>query len=100
MIERVGVHRFHDGDVVDDFGQVRQQLGKLRAALAVLGELEFRAEQRRVRIDERGAIAFQQLRRRQRAVELRQLRLVVEQLQMAGRAGHEQKDDALGLGRE
>ena len=95
VVERVGDHRLDDGDVVDDVRQVRQQLGELGAALAVPGELELRAQQLRVRIDERGAVALEQLRRRQRAVELGELRLVVEQLQVAGRAGHEQEDDVL-----
>ena len=95
VVEGVGRHRLDDGDVVDDLGQVRQQLRKLGAALAVLGELELRAEQLRVRIDERGPVALEQLGRRQRAVELGELRLVVEQLQVAGRAGHEQEDDVL-----
>ena len=54
-------------------GQVRQQLRQLGPALAVPGELELRAEQLRVRVDERGAVALEQLGRRQRAVELRQL---------------------------
>ena len=43
VIEGVGDHRFDDGDVVDDCRQVRQQLRELRAALAMLGELELRA---------------------------------------------------------
>ena len=33
-------------------------------------------------------------------VELLQLGLVVEQFELAGSAGHEQKDHALGLGRK
>ena len=70
VVERVGDHRLDDRDVVDDLGQVRQQLRQLGPALAVLGELELRPEQRRVRVDERGAIALEQLRRRQRAVDL------------------------------
>ena len=82
------------------FASVRQQLGELRPALAVLGELELRPQQRRVRVDERGAIALEQLGRRQLAVALRELRLVVEQLEVARRAGLEQEDDALRLRRE
>ena len=35
MVERVGVHRAHQRDVVGDRSQVRHQLGKLHAALAV-----------------------------------------------------------------
>ena len=43
VVERVGDHRLDDRDVVDDLGEVRQQLGELGAALAVPGELELRA---------------------------------------------------------
>ena len=96
VVEGVGHHRFDDGDVVRHAGQVRQQLGQFGAALAVPGELELRPQQLRVGVDERGPVAFEQFGRRQRAVVLGQLRLVVEQLQMAGRTGHEQEDDALG----
>ena len=63
-------------------------------------ELELRPHQLRVRIDERGPIALEQLGRRQRAVVLHELRLVVEQLQMARRPGHEQEDDILRPRRE
>ena len=34
VVEGIGGHGFHDGDVVHDFGQMRQRLGNLRAALA------------------------------------------------------------------
>ena len=73
---------------------VGQQLGDFGAALPVFGEFEFRAEQRRIRIDEGGPVALEQFFGRQRAVEFRQLRLVVEQFEVAGAAGHEQEDDA------
>ena len=36
MIERVGVHRADQGDVVGAGAEVRQQVGQLHAALAVL----------------------------------------------------------------
>ena len=98
VVEGVGDHRFHDGDVVDDLGEVRQQFGDFGAALAVLFELEFRAEQLGIGIDERGAIAFQEFGRRKSAVEFGELRLVVEKFKMAGRAGHEEEDDVLRLG--
>ncbi len=61
------------------------------------GELEFRSQQFRFRIDERRPIIFQQFRRRRGAVEFRQLRLVIEQLQMTRRAGHEQIDYPFGF---
>ena len=40
VIDRVRVHRLDDGDVVDDLGDVRQQLADPRAGLPVLLELE------------------------------------------------------------
>src|SRR5688572_2386457 len=66
----------------------------------MFGELELGSEQRRIRIDERRAITFEQLRRWQFAVPLCQFRLVVEEFEMTGRTGLEKKDDALGFGCE
>ena len=43
VVERVGDHRRDDRDVVDHFGQVRQQFRQLGPALAVPGELELAA---------------------------------------------------------
>src|SRR5262249_17004048 len=74
VIERIGHHRFHDGDIVNDFGQMREQLRKLRATLATLIELETWTEQLRVRIDKRGSITLEQFGRWQRTIELRELR--------------------------
>jgi hypothetical protein len=85
VVERVGVHRPHDRDVVDHRAEVREQLAEFGAGLAVLLELELRAEQLAVRVDERGPVVLEQLRRRQGAVELGELRLVVEQLEVGGR---------------
>ena len=59
-----------------------------------------KAKQRRVGIDERGSIAFQQFGRRKLSVVLGEFRLVVEQFQMAGSAGLKNIDDPLGLRRE
>ena len=80
--------------------QVRQQLAQLGAALAVPRELAARAQQLGVALDEGEPLALDERLRERLAVELLQLRLVVEQLELAGPAGHEQVDDALGLGRE
>ncbi len=62
-------------------------------------EFEPRAQETGIRIDEGGPVALQQPRGRQLAIKLRQFGLVVEQLQMARRAGHEQEDHPLGLRR-
>ena len=79
-------HRLDEADVVDDLRQVRQHLGQLRAALAVLRELEPRPEHGRVGADEGVALAADDRRRERLAFELRQLRLVVEQVELARRA--------------
>src|SRR5204863_6701962 len=62
MIESVRYHRFHDGEVVRHLRQMRQQFRKLRAALSILGKLEFRAKQLRVWIDKCGSVTFQEFR--------------------------------------
>ena len=87
-------------DVVDDLGQVRQHLRELGAALAVPGELEPRPEHGRVGADERIALTADDRGRQRLAFEPGQRGLVVEQVELAGCAGHEQVDDALRLGGE
>ena len=100
MVELIGVHRLDEADVIDDLRQVRQHLRQFRPALAVLGELEARPEHGRIGPDEGVALAADDRRRHRLAFELRQLRLVVEQIELARRAGHEQMNDALRLRRE
>src|SRR6266511_2921952 len=63
-------------------------------------EFELRPEQLGTRVDERRAITFEQILRRQLSIPLRQFGLVVEHLEMARRASHEEINDALGLGLE
>src|SRR5439155_15537799 len=79
---------------------MRQKLGEFSSALAVFGELELGSEQRGVRIDERGPVAFDQLFGRRFAVPFLQRRFVIEQFEVARRAGHEEVNDALGFGGE
>ena len=52
VVEDVGRHALDDAHVVDDRGQVRQQLAELGAALAVAGELARGAQQLGVPLDE------------------------------------------------
>src|SRR5438876_11731708 len=40
MIERVGVHGFDDGNIVGDFGEMREKFRKLSSRLAMPRELE------------------------------------------------------------
>ena len=98
VVEGVRDEALDDRDLVDDRSCVRDQLGQFGAALAVLGELELRPEQRRVGVDERRSIAVQQALGGQRALVLAEFRLVVEELEVARAAAHEEEDDVLGRG--
>ena len=100
VVELVGPHRVDDRHVVDDRGEVRQQLADPRAALAVLGELVGRAEELGRALDEGEPLALEDFLGAGRAVELVELGLVVEQVVLRRRAGHVQVDDPLGLGRQ
>ena len=100
MIERVRGHRPDDGNVIDNCRQIWQQAGQLCARLSMPRERKFRPKESRIGIDKCGAIALQQFSGRQLSVESREFRLVVEQLQMARRAGHEQEDHAFRFGGE
>src|SRR5688572_2080611 len=64
------------------------------------GKLELGTQELRAGIDKGGPVALDQARRRQHTIKLRKLGLVVEQLQMARRPGHEKEDDPLRLRRE
>ena len=66
----------------------------------MLTEGELGPQQRCAGGDERRAIALQQPGRGKLAAPLRQLGLMVEELELAGPAGHEQVNDALGPGTE
>ena len=98
VVESVGVHGLDEGEVVRDFSQARKKLREFGTRLSMFGELELGAEQGGVWVDEGGAVIFDQICRGRFAVPLGQLRLVVEQLQVAWRASHKQEDDALGFG--
>src|SRR5260370_22737051 len=61
--------------------------------------IEFKAwsKQGRVGIDEGRFVALQEICGRKSAVKLHELRLVVEEFQLARRAGHKQVNDSLGF---
>ena len=85
------------------FASVRQQLGDVHAALAVLRELERRpdAEQILLPAGHAGdALALADAVGQVLAGHLGELRLRIEQIEVRRRAGHEQVDDALRLRRE
>ena len=85
VVDRVGVHRLDDGDVVDDLRRVRQQLADPGAGLAVPAELELRSrhQQRRLPHRLRDALPLAHRVGDLRALELRQRRLVVERSRAA-----------------
>ena len=74
-----------------------QRFGEFRAALAVFGEFEFAGEQRRVRLDKRVFLAHHDFLGHGLAVVFGQHRLVIEQIELARRAAHEQINDARGV---
>ncbi len=103
MIDRLGVQRLHDRDVVGDRPDVRQQFADPGTAVAVLGELENRRRDRQ-RLLSRGH-AGDPLPHADRggqllAVKLFQLRLVIEQVDVRRPAGHEEVDDSFHLRRQ
>ena len=99
MIELRRAAGLHDGDVVGDRSDVRDHLREFGAGLAVAGELIARSQHGGVGTDERVALAVDDRRREGLAFQLGQLGLVVEELELRGRAGHEEVDDRFGLGR-
>jgi hypothetical protein len=100
VVELIGVHRADKADVIHDLREMRQHFRKLRAGLTVLRELEARSEHGGVRPDERVALAADHGRRERLAFQLREFRLVVEELELTRRAGHEEMNDTLGLAGE
>ncbi len=111
MIEDVGRSRLHDRQIVDNFSHVRQEIRNPRTRLAVPGERAIGSQQFRMlfceHIHEREAPALDERVRNRPAAKLLKLRLEIEQLELAGAAGHEQVNHALcprrkmpGLGRE
>ena len=99
MVDCVGLHRADQADVVGNPANVRYELAHLDARLAVGLKLVFGAEQRRIRIDERGPVALEEVGRRELAVVFRELRLPVEELEVARGPGLEHIHHPLRLGR-
>jgi hypothetical protein len=100
VVELVGMHRLDEADVIDHPRQVRQHFRQFRPTLAVLGEGEARPEDGGVGPDESVALAADDRRRQRLAFEFLQLRLVIEEVELAGGACHEYVNDAFGLGCE
>src|SRR4051794_13062349 len=97
VIDRLGVHRLDDGDVVDDPGGMRKQFADPCAGLAVLREFERRLCDEQLRLPHRlrDALPLANRIRNLRPLKLRQHRLVVECLELRRTAGLVEEDDAL-----
>src|SRR5262249_2375679 len=100
VVEVVGVHRPEDEEVVRDSRRVREETRERSAAAAVPAERVRRAQERRDTFDEGEPLALDDILRNLLAVVRVELRLRVEEIDLGGPPGHEQEDDALGLGRE
>ena len=103
MVDRLGVDRANETEVVDHPGRVGQELADPGARIAVPGELEERAGQGQGRLVGRHAgqpLALADGFRQVLAVHLVQDRLVIEQVKLRRPAAHEQVDDPLGPGRK
>ena len=100
VVEEVGLAGLDEAEVVGNRGRVREHIAHPCSALAVLLELLVMAEEVHAvaRAHEGEALAFDEAGGDGLAVEFVELGLVVEELQLAGAAGHEEVDDALGLG--
>ena len=84
--------------MVHNFGQVRQHLRYLRAALTMLGKFEAWGQHGGIRLNEGVALSLDYRGRKWFTLELDKFRFVVEQFELAWRADHEQIDHPLGPG--
>ena len=97
MVDGVGVEGVNQAQVVSDGGEVRQQLVQPDPALALAGELEHRGgDELLAAAGHRGHPLSLAHRLGQFFLEeLVQVRLVIEEVELARGAGHEEEDDAL-----
>ena len=101
MVELLVLHRVDHGNLVGVTADVGEQLGKLRARLAVLAELERRAfEPGRLLLHERELGPIGERFGQRLAVEAVHLGLVIEEINMAWPAPHEEENALLRLGRK
>ena len=100
VVDGLGVHRFDDGDVIDDAGGVREEFADPSAVLTVSFELEHRrdAGERFLLAGHPGeALPLADALGQLRAVEFPHRRVVVEGVDVRGPAGEEQVDHPLGF---
>ena len=99
MDHAVGITRPDLRDVISVWVEMRDQVGHIHPRLAVPAPLAVAAQAERVGLEEL-AVDLAEARGQGLRVEPVQERLGVEEIHLAGAAGHEQEDAALGLRRE
>src|SRR5208337_2340479 len=97
MDRRVGIHGMDERDVIDAGRQVREDVGDVLATLAVLAKGPFRPNDSSLVLL---AAAAERLDLDRLAVQPVEYGLVVERVDMAGPAVHEQEDHTPCQGRE
>ena len=97
MVELIGAHRLDETKIVNMFFQVRQTVRNPLAALARLMKWILRAEKLWYTGEEGKALSGQEGSRTILTIELGKLRLVLEELQLAGCASHMKIYDTLGM---
>jgi hypothetical protein len=97
VVDRVGLQRSDDANVVRDRADVRQYGGDFLPGLAPTLERELRGQALELLVLQLGDwLALGQRGRHRLAVHLGQLRLVIQRFQMRRAAGHAKEDDRLG----
>ena len=97
VIKLFRLHRLHDGDVVDDFRQKLPDFAQLCTRFAVFRKIEGSPQHVGNPLDEGESLSFEVFFRAGLAVVLLQSRLVVEEIELRGTAGHVQINNVLGF---
>ena len=92
MVRDIGVHRANDSDLIDRFGDMREELADLDPALPMATEFERRTEGRAG-----FSLGAQVFYRQLLAVQFIELGLRVEGVDVGGTSVHEEVDDPLRL---
>ncbi len=95
----VGVARANQCDIIGVRVEMRDEVGHVHPRLSELAPLAVAAQAKRVGFEEL-AVNLAEAGRQRLRVEAVQKRLGVEQVHLAGTAGHEQENTALGLRRQ
>ena len=99
VVRVIGVKRTDHGEIVDAFGHVREERADLGPAIAVFFEVPLRPFEEEFFVA-RTVTGFRVVEGDGFPVVSDELGLGIERVDVRYAAGHEQEDDALGLGRE